>query len=76
MKGERVAVAHNPVGPGDDPSTSDVLAQVALVTAALTELGIPWSRVAVSGGRPWEVLPPAAAGGQGLVFFNLVESPP
>jgi D-alanine-D-alanine ligase len=75
-RGTRVVVAHNPVGPGDDPSTSDVLAQVELVTAGLTELGIPWSRVAVSGGRPWEVLPPAAAGGEGLVVFNLVESPP
>ena len=78
-EGTRVVVAHNPVGPDDDPSTSDVLAQVELVTAGLTELGIPWSRVAVAGGRPWEVLPPAAAGvvgGQGLVVFNLVESPP
>jgi D-alanine-D-alanine ligase-like ATP-grasp enzyme/ribosomal protein S18 acetylase RimI-like enzyme len=75
-RGIRVVVAHNPAGPGDDPSTSDVLAQVELVTAGLTELGVPWSRVAVTGGRPWEVLPPHAAGGQEMVVFNLVESPP
>ncbi|HZF10103.1 MAG TPA: GNAT family N-acetyltransferase [Thermoanaerobaculia bacterium] len=72
---ERVVIAHNPVAPGDDLATSDVLAQVELVAAGLRELGIPFSAVAVAGGRPWEVLPPAANGGQGLVVFNLVESP-
>jgi D-alanine-D-alanine ligase len=75
----RVVIAHNPVAPGDDPSTSDVLAQVELVAAGLTELGIPFTQVAVPGGRPWEVLPPAPPGeleGDGLVVFNLVESPP
>jgi len=71
-----VVIAHNPVAPGDDPSTSDVLAQVELVASGLKELGIPFSQVAVPGGRPWEVLPPPANGGQGLVVFNLVESPP
>jgi D-alanine-D-alanine ligase len=50
----RVLVAHNPVSPGDDPSTSDVLAQVALVEDALALLGIPAERVEVAGGRPWE----------------------
>ncbi len=72
----RVVIAHNPVGPGDDPSTSDVLAQVELVAAGLTELGIPFTQVAVPGGRPWEVLPAAAPEESGLVVFNLVESPP
>jgi D-alanine-D-alanine ligase len=74
----RVVIAHNPVGPGDDPSTSDVLAQVELVAAGLRELGIPFTQVAVPGGRPWEVLPRAVPGDEpgGLVVFNLVESPP
>jgi D-alanine-D-alanine ligase len=88
LKVSRVVIAHNPVGPGDDPSTSDVLAQVELVEAGLTELKIPFTRVAVAGGRPWEVLAPAApgktgsagdsgdVGDAGLVVFNLVESPP
>jgi D-alanine-D-alanine ligase len=76
VRPDRIVIAHNPVAPGDDPSTSDVLAQVELVAAGLRELGIPFSPVAVPGGRPWEVLPPAANGGQGLVVFNLVESPP
>ncbi len=78
LKVSRVVIAHNPVGPGDDPSTSDVLAQVELVEAGLSELKIPFTRVAVAGGRSWEVLAPAAPGVQdaGLVVFNLVESPP
>jgi len=72
----RVIVAHNPVGPLDDPSTSDVLAQVDLVTAALSELGIEATRLAVSGWRIWEDLasgaPPLAPG---TLVFNLVEAP-
>jgi D-alanine-D-alanine ligase len=80
-----VLVAHNPVGPGDDPSTSDVLAQVALVEDALTLLGIPAERVAVANGRPWESPPIAAAqalaaaparGEPRTVVFNHVEAPP
>ena len=35
-----VVVAHNPVGEADDPSTSDVLAQVEMVEGALASLGI------------------------------------
>ncbi len=85
-------VAHNPVGPGDDPSTSDVLAQVALVEEALALLRIPAARVVVAGGRPWESPPLAAAqaamaamtaqaviaasGEPAILVFNLVEAPP
>jgi D-alanine-D-alanine ligase len=70
-----VIVAHNPVGAGDDPSTSDVLAQVELVEAALAELGIPAARLAVAGWRVWEDLAPLAAEPD-TVVFNLVEAPP
>jgi D-alanine-D-alanine ligase len=77
-----VLVAHNPVGPADDPSTADVLAQVALVEDALALLGIPAERAAVVDGRPWESPPIAAARATGVpgeprtVVFNLVEAPP
>src|SRR6476660_8166994 len=71
----RVVVAHNAVGAGDDAATADVLEQVELVTGALTELGLPWSTVAIRCGRAWESRPPADAGGQDLLVFNLVESP-
>jgi D-alanine-D-alanine ligase len=52
----RVVVAHNPVGPADDPSTSDVLAQVELVAGALAELGIASTRLGVADWRIWEDL--------------------
>jgi D-alanine-D-alanine ligase len=52
----RVVVAHNPVGPADDPSTSDVLAQVELVAGALAELGVAATRLPVAGWRIWEDL--------------------
>jgi D-alanine-D-alanine ligase len=71
----RVIVAHNPVGPGDDPSTSDVLAQVELVEGALAELGVPFARVAVAGWRVWEDLGSLPLE-PGTVVFNLVEAPP
>ncbi len=61
----RVVVAHNPVGPADDPSTSDVLAQVELVTGALAELGIAATRLGVAGWRIWEDLGRLAAQGPG-----------
>lgn len=70
-------VAHNPVGAGDDPSTSDVLAQVELVEAAAAELGLATTRLAVADWRLWEDL--AAAEPEmapGSVVFNLVEAPP
>jgi D-alanine-D-alanine ligase-like ATP-grasp enzyme/GNAT superfamily N-acetyltransferase len=69
----RVVIAHNPVGAGDDPSTSDVLAQVELVAAGLDALGIPHQTVAVQDWRPWVHLTPATPG---LVVFNLMEAPP
>lgn len=85
----RVLVAHNPVAVDDDPSTSDVLAQVGLVEDALALLGIPAERVEVAGGRPQEAPPLARAaaalqkardGGRPAarreVVFNLVEAPP
>lgn len=69
----KVSIVHNPVGEEDDPSTSDVLAQVACVESALGELGHACVRVAVDPGRTLEVF-------QGLdrdgVIFNLIESPP
>jgi D-alanine-D-alanine ligase-like ATP-grasp enzyme/GNAT superfamily N-acetyltransferase len=70
----KVVIAHNPVGAGDDPSTSDVLAQVELVTAGLDALGIPYQTVAVPDWRPWLPLTPLA--GSGTVIFNLMEAPP
>jgi D-alanine-D-alanine ligase len=55
-KVSRVIIAHNPVGPADDPSTSDVLAQVELVAGALAELGIAATRLGVADWRIWEDL--------------------
>src|SRR5262249_4146611 len=75
MGSVKIVVAHNAVHPGDDAATADVLDQVGLVTAALTELGHSWSTVAVRWGRAWEALPPLDAGGRDLLVFNLVESP-
>jgi D-alanine-D-alanine ligase len=77
---ERAIVAHNPVGPGDDPSTSDVLAQVELVAGALAELGAEVTRLAVADWRIWEDLAAAGALGPagaepGTLVFNLVEAP-
>lgn len=71
----RVVIAHNPVGEEDDPSTSDVLAQVELVESALGELGIPSVRLAVDPGRTLEIFREPARY-SGSVIFNLIESPP
>jgi D-alanine-D-alanine ligase len=68
----RVLIAHNTVGDGDDPSTRDVLAQVELVGAGLTALGLEWSALAASGRQVCRGLPPMP----GLLVFNLVEAPP
>lgn len=69
----KVVIVHNPVSEEDDPSTSDVLAQVACVESGLAELGISSTCLAVDPGRTLEVF-------QGLardsVIFNLIESPP
>jgi len=68
----RVIIAHNPVGEEDDPSTSDVLAQVELVESGLGELGIPCVRLVVDPDRTLEVFRGLTRG----VIFNLIESPP
>jgi D-alanine-D-alanine ligase len=67
-------VAHNPVGEEDDPSTSDVLAQVAMVEGALAALGLPSRRVAVEPGEALAVFLEMAQDGD--TVFNLIESPP
>lgn len=69
----RILLAHNPVRDGDDPSTSDILAQVEMVEGALRRLGLPFQRVAVDPGSTLEVFrrqPP------GTVVFNMIEAPP
>lgn len=71
----RVVILHNPVEEGADPSTSDVLEQVGMVESGLAALGIPSTRLAVTGGRAWEGLTPSPASA-GTVVFNLVEAPP
>jgi D-alanine-D-alanine ligase len=68
-------VAHNPVGEEDDPSTSDVLAQVGLVEGALASLGLPACRVAVEPDKALEVFL-GIARSEETVVFNLIESPP
>jgi D-alanine-D-alanine ligase len=67
----RVVIAHNPVGAEADPSTSDVLAQVALVAEGLDRLGISVEIVPMADWQPWRCLQPAA----GLAVFNLMEAP-
>jgi D-alanine-D-alanine ligase-like ATP-grasp enzyme/GNAT superfamily N-acetyltransferase len=71
---KRVLIAHNPVGDQDDPSTADVLAQVALVEDALAELGVPAVRMAAGDARALERLR-AAAQAPGNLVFNLMEAP-
>jgi D-alanine-D-alanine ligase len=81
----RVLVAHNPVGAEDDPSTSDVLAQVALVESALAELGIPAIRAAAPASSPspspsntdgaLDAIRRTAQAVPGTVVFNLIEAP-
>jgi D-alanine-D-alanine ligase len=68
-----VVVAHNPVGEEDDPSTSDVLAQVGMVEGALASLGLPARRVAVDPRQALEVFRGIP---EETVIFNLIESPP
>jgi len=71
VRARRVVIAHNAVAADDDPSTRDVLAQVAMVEAALADLGLDHDVVPI-GERGVD---PAALAGAGAVF-NLVESPP
>ena len=68
----RVVIAHNPVAAAADPSTSDVLAQVALVSAGLESLGLPHETVPVPDWRPWLRIAPEPD----LTVFNLMEAPP
>ena len=68
----RIVIAHNPVSSEDDPSTSDVLAQVAQVAAGLDALGLPRRTVVVPDWRPWLHFVP----GPGEAVFNLMEAPP
>lgn len=67
-----IVVAHPRVAADADPSTSDVLDQVELVTGALAALGERFETVAVDGGRVWEAVAPRP----GVVVFNLLEAPP
>lgn len=72
----RVLLAHNPVREGDDPSTSDILAQVEMVEGALRELGLPFQRVAVEPSRTLEVFRQYLPGSKGTLVFNMIEAPP
>ena len=67
-----IVVAHPRVAADADPSTSDVLDQVALVAGALSSLGERFETVAIDGGRVWEAL----AEQPDVVVFNLLEFPP
>lgn len=69
----RVVIACPELASDADPSTRDVLDQLAMVEAAVGVLGLPCSSETVPGGRVWqlaEVTPP------GAVVFNLLEAPP
>ncbi|HET9210509.1 MAG TPA: ATP-grasp domain-containing protein [Thermoanaerobaculia bacterium] len=68
----RVVIAHNPVEAAADPSTSDVLAQVDLVSAGLESLGLPFETVMVPDWQPWLRIAPDPD----LTIFNLMEAPP
>jgi D-alanine-D-alanine ligase len=67
-----VLVAHNPVGDDADPSTRDVLDQVALVVSGLELLGLRHRTVPLADGAAADHLEVGA----GEVVFNLFESPP
>jgi len=59
-----IVVAHPRVAANADPSTSDVLDQVELITGALAACNEPFETVAVDGGRVWEAIAPRL----GIVF--------
>lgn len=64
-----VVIAHNPVPANADPATADVLEQVALVSAALKELGMLHEVCQVAD-------PTKADQFEGSVVFNLFEAAP
>ncbi len=70
---KQVLLAHNPVRDGDDPSTSDILAQAEMVEGALRELGLPFQRVAVEPSRTLEIFRQQP---KGTLVFNMIEAPP
>ncbi len=72
MRPRRVVIAHNAVSSDDDPSTRDVLAQVAWAGTGLAALEVPYTVLPVDGPGP----DPEVVGRPGVVVFNLVESPP
>ncbi len=74
MEISRVLIAHNvqSSGSADDPSASDVMAQVEVVAAGLAALGVPHRIVPVPEWRPWGVID----ADPGTVVFNLMEAPP
>jgi len=72
VRPRRVVVAHNAVGVDDDPSTRDVLAQVAWVASGLEALALPYEVLPVNGAG----VDPSALAGDGVTVVNLVESPP
>ncbi|MGC8915434.1 MAG: hypothetical protein ACP5NF_00430 [Thermoanaerobaculum sp.] len=67
--GTRVVIAHNPVPAEADPSTADVLEQVAMVAAALAALGRPFETIAI-------VDPQDVAAFRDTTVFNLFEALP
>jgi len=72
MKVNRVLIAHNAVPEEADPSTADVLDQVALVREALSALDLCCETVPVPEVHVWD----AVRVKEGDVVFNLIESPP
>lgn len=72
---KKIYIAHNPVGPGDDPSTADVLDEAAFVERGLARLRVRSERRAVAGPEALAALAEAARA-PGTMIFNLIESPP
>jgi len=72
VRASGVVIAHNRVGDRDDPSTRDVLAQVAWVGGGLDRLGVPWTVLPVGEDRDVDEI----ARRPGVAVVNLVESPP
>lgn len=69
----RVVIAYPELASDADPSTRDVLDQLAMVEAAVPALGLPCLPAMVPGGRAWQL---AEVTTPGSVVFNLLEAPP